>query len=405
MNNGQKGEKYVQKQFRPLFKIRSCSIHTSALFFLRNLMARDNDCRKFVGSAISEGRVRMSHRLFASTAAALTALVMLCAQTPASGQTAPAATKAANTAGANKAWTPSRTPDGHPDLQGNWTNSTETPLERPKGLGAKEFYTDAELADLMKKDRDRVALNKEEGRPTEPGTTADVHYDYTQYGLDRGQAKLTWNRRTSLIVGEPGTLPPMLPEARKRNADIAAKNRGHLDGPEDLSLSSRCIVVAQESVPMLSGGYNNNLQIVQGDGVVAIRNEMNHSVRVVPIDGRPHLPADVRQFRGDSIGHWEGNTLVVDSTNFTARNPFQGSGDKLHVVERFTRVDSDTILYRFTVEDPETWDQPWTAETAWSKVDGPIFEYACHEGNYSLRNTLHGARVAEEEAAAKKASK
>jgi hypothetical protein len=348
----------------------------------------------------------MGHHLLASTAAALTASVMLCAQTPASGQTAPAATKAVNTtAPTNKAWTPPRTPDGHPDLQGIWTNSTETPLERPEGLGAREFYTDAELAELMKKDQDRLALNKEEGRPTEPGTNADVHYDYTQYGLDRAQAKLTWNRRTSLIVGERGTVPPMLPEARKRNADIAAKNRGRTDGPEDLSLSSRCIVDAQESVPMLSSNYNNNLQIVQGDGVVAILNEMNHSVRVVPMDGRPHLPADVRQFRGDSIGHWEGNTLVVDSTNFTARNPFHGSGDKLHVVERFTRADADTILYRFTVEDPETWDQPWTAETAWSKANGPILEYACHEGNYSMRNILLGARVAEQEAAAKKAGK
>jgi hypothetical protein len=349
----------------------------------------------------------MGHRLFASTTAAVSTLVILFAQTPASGQTVPAAAKSANTtAGANKAWTPQHTPDGYPDLEGFWTNNTLTPLERPKELGAKEFYTEAELAELMKKDQDRVALNKEEGRPTEPGTNADVHYDYTQYGLDRGQAKLSWSRRTSLIVGERGTLPPMLLEARKRNADIAAKNRGHeLDGPEDLSLSSRCIVDAQESVPMLSGGYNNNLQIVEAEGVVAIMKEMNHSVRVVPIDGRPHLPADVRQFRGDSIGHWEGNTLVVDSTNFTARNPFHGSGDKLHVVERFTRVDADTILYQFTVEDPETWDQPWTAETAWSKVDGPILEYACHEGNYSLSNTLRGARVAEEEAAAKKASK
>jgi hypothetical protein len=349
----------------------------------------------------------MTHRLFASIAAAVTASVMLCAQTPASGQTAPAAAKAANaTAGTNKAWMPPRTANGHPDLQGIWSNSTETPLERPNGLGAKEFYTDAELADLMKKDRDRLALNKEDGRPTEPGTNADVHYDYTQYGLDRGQAKLTWNHRTSLIVGERGTLPPMLPEARKRNADIAAKNRGHeLDGPEDLSLSSRCIVDAQESVPMLSSNYNNNIQIVQGDQVVAILNEMNHSVRIVRMDGRPHLPAGVRQFRGDSIGHWEGDRLVVDSTNFTARNPFHGSGDKLHVVEHFTRVDADTILYRFTVEDPETWDQPWTAETAWSKVAGPILEYACHEGNYSMRNSLLGARVAEEEAAQKKAGK
>jgi hypothetical protein len=354
----------------------------------------------------------MSHRLLALTTAALTMSVMLCAQSPISGQNVPAATKAVrttantNAASTNKAWTPPRTADGHPDLQGTWTNNTETPLERPKGLGAKEFYTEAELADLKKKDQDRVVRNKEEGRPTEPGTSEDVHYDYAQYGLDRGQAKLSWNMRTSLIVGETGTLPPTLPEARKRNADIAAKNRGHeLDGPENLNLATRCIIVPQESVPMLSGGYNNNLQIIQGEGVVAIMNEMNHSVRLVAMDGRPHPSAEIRQLKGDSIGHWDGNTLVVDTTNFTGRNPFHGSGDKLHVVERFTRVDADTIMYRFTVEDPETWDQPWTAETAWSKVDGPIFEYACHEANYALPHELHGARVAEEEAAKKKADK
>jgi hypothetical protein len=370
-------------------------------------MARDNDYGKLARSTISEGGLRMSHRLFASTTAALPVFVMLCAQTSASGQTAPGATKTVKTtANTSKPWTPPQTPDGHPDLQGYWTNSTETPLERPKGLGAKEFYTETELADLMKQDQDRVALNKEEGRPTEPGTNADVHYDYTQYGLDRGQAKLSWSLRTSLIVGEQGTLPPMLPEARKRNAAIAAKNRGHeLDGPENLSLATRCIIVPQESVPMLSGGYNNNLQIIQGAGAVAIMNEMNHSVRLVSMDGRPHPSAEIRQLKGDSIGHWEGNTLVVDTTNFTARNPFHGSGDKLHVVERFTRVDADTILYRFTVEDPETWDQPWTAETAWSKVAGPIFEYACHEANYALPHELHGARVAEEAAAKKNADK
>lgn len=335
----------------------------------------------------------MSHRLFALTAAALTAFVTLCAQTPAPRQAASTAAKRVT------AWTPPHTPDGHPDLQGYWTNSTQTPLERPKGLGAKEFYTEAELTELIKKDENRVALNVEEGRPTEPGTTADVHYDYAQFGLDRGQAKLNWNQRTSMIVGELGTIPALLPEAVKRNADIAAKNKGHeLDGPEGLSLASRCIVVPQESVPMLPGGYNNNLRIVQAAGVVTILSEMNHSVRIIPMDGHPHATANIRQFRGDSIGHWEGDTLVVDSTNFTAQNPFKGSGDRLHVVERFTRVDADTILYRFTVEDPGTWDQPWTGETAWSKVDGPIFEYACHEGNYSMRNTLHGARVAEEEA-------
>lgn len=338
----------------------------------------------------------MSQPPLVSAAAAVSILAVLFGQTPAFGQ---AVVAAPATGSAIQNRTTPRTPDGYPDLQGIWTNNTLTPLERPKGLGAKEFFTDAELADLMKKEQNRVSVNEEEGRPTERGTSADVHYDYTQFGLDRAQAKLNWNRRTSLIVGERGTLPPMRPEARRRNAE----NRGRgLNGPEDLSLSSRCIVVNQESVPMLSGGYNNNLQIVEGAGVVAILNEMNHSVRVIPVDGRPHLSAEVRQFRGDSIGHWEGETLVIDTTNFTARNPFHGSGDKLHVVERLTRVDADTILYRFTVEDPETWDESWTAETAWSKVAGPIFEYACHEGNYSLRNTLDGARVAEQEAAADK---
>jgi hypothetical protein len=158
-------------------------------------------------------------------------------------------------------------------------------------------------------------------------------------------------------------------------------------------------------VPMLPAAYNNNLQIVQGQGYVAILHEMNHSVRIIPTDGRPHAPQSIRQWRGDSRGHWDGDTLVVDVTNFDARNPFRGSGEKLHVVERFTRVDENTIVYRFTVDDPDTWDKPWTAELAMAKESGPIYEFACHEGNYGLANTLRGARVAEKEAAAKTAAK
>jgi hypothetical protein len=350
----------------------------------------------------------MSRRLLVSTVLVPAAVVLLSAQTPAPKQTAPAAAKAPGTTTATKAFKPARTPDGHPDLQGFWTNNTITPLERPKGLGAKEFYTEAELKDLMKSEQNRVALNEEEGRPTEPGTDADVHYDFSQFGLDRGQTKLSWNLRTSLIVGPEGTIPTTLPEARKRNAAIAAKNKGHeFDGPENRPLSARCLVLGQESVPMLPGGYNNNMQIVQGEGYVATLHEMNHAVRLIPTDGRPHAPSEIRQWRGDSRGHWEGDSLVVDVTNFDGRNPFRGSGQKLHVVERFTPVDADTILYRFTVEDPETWDKPWTAEIAMSRVSGPIFEFACHEGNYGLRNTLQGARVADQDeaAAAKKGTK
>jgi hypothetical protein len=306
---------------------------------------------------------------------------------------------------AAKTWKVSRTPDGQPDLQGYWTNLTLTPLERPKGLGSKEFYTDEEIAAVQKRERERLALNVADGRPTEPGTADDVHYDFAQFGLDKAQSNLVWDKRTSLIVGPEGTIPPLLPQARQRAADIAAKNRGHeFDGPENRPLSARCIIMGYDAVPMLPAGYNNNLQIIQGQGYASILHEMNHSVRLIPTDGRPHMPQGIGQWRGDSRGHWEGDTLVVDVTNFNDQNPFHGSSDKLHVVERFKRVDANTILYRFTVEDPETWDRPWTAELVMSKIDGPIYEFACHEGNYGLANTLHGARVAEAEAA-KKAAK
>lgn len=295
-----------------------------------------------------------------------------------------------------------RTADGKPDLQGYWTNLTLTPLERPKGLGAKEFYTPEEVAAVQKRERERLALDVEDGRPTEKGTTDDVHYDYAQFGLDKAQANHAWDRRTSLIVGPEGTIPPLLPQARQRAAAIAAKNKGHeFDGPENRPLSARCIILGYDAVPMLPAGYNNNLQIVQGRGYVAVMHEMNHSVRLIPTDGQPHLPAGVGQWRGDSRGHWEGDSLVVDVTNFGDRNPFHGSSDKLHVVERFTRVDAETILYRFTVEDPETWAKPWTAELVMTRTQGPIYEFACHEGNYAMGYTLNGAREAERKAAAK----
>jgi hypothetical protein len=338
----------------------------------------------------------MRHFAFAASVAVFCVLALITS-VPATGQTAQSGAKA---------YTPARTADGQPSLQGFWTNNTITPLERPKGLGTKEFYTEDELKDLIKREQNRVALNEEEGRPTEPGTDADVHYDFSQFGLDRGQTKLSWMNRTSLIIGPEGTVPTMLPEARKRNQQIAAMNKGHeFDGPENRPLSARCIVLGGEAVPFLPGGYNNNLEIVQGKGYVAIMHEMNHSVRVIPTDGSPHPPAAIREWRGDSRGHWEGNSLVIDVANFDPRNPFRGSGAKLHVVERFTPVDKDTIMYRFTVEDPETWDKPWTGEMAWSRVDGPIYEFACNEGNYGLRNTLRGARVAEQAAAKKAANK
>jgi len=316
-----------------------------------------------------------------------------------------AAQPAAKPAASGKTWTPKRTPDGQPDLEGVWTNNTTTPMERPKALAGKEFYTDEELATNQKKERERLDLNLEEGRPTEAGTADDVHYDFAQFGLDRSQTKLAWNRRTSIIVGPEGTMPPLTPEARQRVAALRAKAKGHeLDGPENLTLGARCLARPNVGPPLLPSAYNSNLQIVQGPGYVAIETEMIHDVRIIPTDGRAHISKSIREWYGDSVGHWEGNTLVVDTTNFTDLTPFPGA-QNLHVVERLTRADEDTILYQFTVDDPGMWTKPWSGELPITRIQGQIYEYACHEANYGLVNTLHGARVAEQEAAAKKAAK
>jgi hypothetical protein len=337
----------------------------------------------------------MTHRI--PVAASILA-TMIAAVMPAAAQTQPIAAKPVTT---SKTWAPPKTAEGVPDLQGVWTNSTATPLERPQNLGAKEFYT-AEEAAQRERAAAEAAARALGGRDTEPGTVADVHYDFSQFGLARGQSKTVANPRTSLIVGPDGKVPPLLPEAQKRQADRAALNRGHqFDGPENRPLSERCIIQGHEGPPMIPAGYNANLQIQQGPGYVAIMHEMVHDTRVIPTDGRPHLAKNVRQFMGDSRGHWEGNTLVVDTTNFTDRTAFRGSSENLHVVERFTRTEDDTIIYQFTVEDPSTWAKSWSAEILMTKIDGRIYEYACQEGNYGMRNTLNGARTTEKEEAGK----
>jgi hypothetical protein len=302
---------------------------------------------------------------------------------------------------AQKAGTPPRTPDGKPDLQGIWTNNTVTPLERPKELGTKEFYTDQELADLTKRARQG---GNDVGEGVELGAARqnNLRYDLELYGFDRNKVRFS-SRRTSLIVGPEGTIPPMLPDARKRNAEIAAKNKGHeFDSYANRPLSERCIFEGQQGIPMLPAANEGNLlQIVQGPGYVALFHEIDHDTRVIPTDGRPHVPQNIRMLQGDSVGHWEGDTLVVDTTNFTGRTAFRGSSENLHLVERFTRAADETLIYRFTVEDPTTWAKPWTAEVPWTKSKGPVFEYACHEGNTMISTILHGARVADEEAAKK----
>jgi len=338
----------------------------------------------------------MSRRCLASTAALPAMIaVLLILEAPVAGQAPSPSSKAPG-----KAWTPPRIPDGHPDLQGVWGNATLTPLERPKALGTKEFYTDEEFSELSKRVRKGIV-----GEEADLGAAAEnpVRYDLSLYGFDITKATFASTKRTSLIVGPDGQVPAMLPPARKRNAERAAKNKGHeFDSYEDRPLQERCILMTQERIPMLPAVNDNNLlQIVQGRGYVALLHEIDHSTRVIPTDGRPHVSKNIRQWQGDSVGHWDGDTLVVDTTNFTGLTVFRGSGEQLHLVERFTRKSDDTIIYEFTAEDPSTWAKPWTAEIPWTKTQGPIYEWACHEGNTMISTILRGARVADEEAAQK----
>jgi hypothetical protein len=295
-----------------------------------------------------------------------------------------------------------RLPDGHPDFQGFWNNTTYTPLERPKGID-REFFTKEEVLEQMK----RAAAD--EAEQTTPGTVADVHYDFTQFGLDRSQAPVAVNLRTSLIVDPPdGHLPPMTEEGKRLNATRAEarKRAGAItDAAQNQPLSVRCILMDRDGPPMLAGAYNNNYQIVQAPDTVMILVEMLHSPRIIPTNARPPLPASIRQIEGSSRGRWDGDTLVIETTNFADMFmfAFQGASPDMKLTERFTRVSDDTLMYRFTVDDPKVWTRPWSAEVPWKKSVGPIFEHACHEGNYSLTNLLRGAR--EDEKRQKGASK
>src|SRR5881409_2466893 len=335
----------------------------------------------------------MSQRLVALAVALVGVILVALLALPATAQTQSSAAKAPAAA---RAWTPPRTPDGKPDLQGIWSDNTLTPLQRPKGLGTKEFYTDQEIAEYSKKAR--TGNIGEEGELGAARQQA-VRYDLEVYGFDASKLRYS-SKRTSLIVGPEGTIPPMLPSARERNAEIAAKNNGHeFDSYLNRPLSERCIVMNGSGIPMLPGANEGNLlQIVQGPGYVTLLHETDHATRVIPTDGRPHIPQNIRLLQGDSVGHWEGDTLVVDTTNFTNRTQFRGSREKLHLIERFSRTADNAMTYQFTVEDPTTWAKPWTAEIPWTKTKGPVYESACHEGNTMISTILRGARVPEAEA-------
>jgi hypothetical protein len=305
----------------------------------------------------------------------------LSASLPAAGQTPQGKNS-------SKSWTVPRTPDGQPDLQGVWTNATITPLERPAELAGKEFLTEAEARDFEKSAFAQINSERRDGGPE-----VDVGRSYNEFWRDRG-TKVVANRRTSLITDPPdGKIPALTAEAQKKQTEARTYQRLHpADGPEDRNLWERCLT---RGVPMIPGPYNNDFQIIQAPGYVVIFHEMIHEARIVPLDGRRHAEKEIREWTGDPRGHWEGETLVVESTNFSEKSNFRGSSAGLHLVERFTRTDPGTILYQFRVDDPSTFTKPWSAEMPMSKMDSPIFEYACTEGNYAMLGLLGGARADE----------
>ncbi|HET9217026.1 MAG TPA: hypothetical protein VFR18_08610 [Terriglobia bacterium] len=282
-----------------------------------------------------------------------------------------------------------RTNDDPPDLQGIWSNATLTPLERPPELAGKPFFTPDEAAAFEKQMRER-----NNGDRRDANAAADLAVGYNDFWWDRG-TRVVSTLRTSLIVDPPdGRIPPLTPDAQKRAAARAEARRLHpADGPEDLSLADRCI--ARPGPPMLPAGYNNNHQIVQTADYVVIFSEMMHDARIIPLTARSRLPGNVRQMFGNSLGHWEGETLVIETTNFTNKTNFRGAGENMRLTERLTRVDAETLLYQFTIDDPESFAKPWSGEIPMKKTEGPILEYACHEGNYSMVNTLGAAREEE----------
>ena len=341
----------------------------------------------------------MSHRLFVSAVRPATAIVIVVlSPVVALGQGQAQTSEPDRSASL-------RTSDGRPDLQGIWNYSTVTPLERPGALAGKAFLTEEEAAafeaeQVLSRNAD---LNREEliGAVSDRGIvngtteTRDLALAYNDFWWDRG-TKVVGTRQTSLVIDPPdGRIPPLTQAAEARLAARAARSERPTEGPEDRSLSERCILRGNAGPPMTPAGYNNNVHLLQAPGYVVVFNEQIHDARIIPTDGRPHLPPDLNQWMGDSRGRWEGDTLVVETTHFNEQKDFRGAGHGMHLIERFRRVDEDTLLYEFTVTDPESLSRPWTALIPMTKSDEPIYEYACHEGNYGMEGTLRGARAIE----------
>jgi hypothetical protein len=295
-----------------------------------------------------------------------------------------------------------RTADGHPDLQGVWTNATLTPMERPASFAGKLNLTEAEAKAF--ENHAQEELTSGDGK-----SDSDFHRragsgetgGYNALFIDRGSelARVDGVKRSSLVIDPPdGKVPPITPEARQR---MQSMRRGSLASAKDRPLSERCLLSfgSSSGPPMLPVLYNNNYQIVQTADSVMILVEMVHDARIIRMNA-PHDPENIRKWLGDSVGHWEGDTLVVDTVHFNDQVNFRGSSKNLHVIEKFTRTNANTMLYRATLDDPTTWTKNWTIEYPFSATAGPVFEYACHEGNYSIVDVLGGAR--KEEAAADK---
>ena len=301
-----------------------------------------------------------------------------------------------------------RTPWGDPDLQGVWNDATSTPLQRSGAVGAKDVLTDDEAAGFQDELKNSLSRDRRDG-----ASEADVNRAYNEHWMDSRRLKITSDHRTSLIVDPPdGRIPASVPLSRERQKIAAEReairtrfNAGLPESYRDFTLPVRCII-RTDSPPYLPIAYNNNFQIFQSPGFVVINPEMIHSARIIPLDKSPHLGKNLRQWLGDSRGYWEGETLVVETTNFRANDGvvFLGADPETYrITERFTRVDATSLNYEFTVEDPHTWTRPWTARIPWSKIDPAeqMYEYACHEDNYDMSHFLLGARTREKKGEAK----
>lgn len=314
------------------------------------------------------------------------------------GQSSPASAVRADDEG----WTMPRTAYGHPDLTGVWANNSATPLQRPKQWAGKKTLTDQEMAEL-KRVSDEITANDGDAqfgdglvlaaieKISKPGSYDPGTGNYNQFWIvDREFA----DRRTSLITSpEDGRIPAMTPEAQKRREARVEHIKAHpADGPEDRPLGERCV---NFGIPKIGAGYNNYYQLVQSPTHVVMLSEMAHDARIIPIDGRPHLGKDIQQWNGDARGRWEGDTLVVETKNFSTKSDFMGAREKLTLIEKFTRVGPNTLNYEVTISDPDTWTQPWTVMIPLQSKSEKIYEYACHEGNESMIGILSGHRASE----------